>query len=76
VRAEKANVSEPLMTCRNSIDDIETRVLLLPWDKPGGCLLIGLVMSGTEVARARFRHQHGTWETLAPIRPAGCWTDW
>jgi hypothetical protein len=76
VRAEKANVSEPLMTCRNSIDDIETRVLLLPWDEPGGCLLIGLVVSGTEVARARFRLQRETWETLAPIRPAGCWTDW
>jgi hypothetical protein len=36
VGAEKANESEPLMTCRNSMDDIKTRVLLLPWDKPGG----------------------------------------
>jgi hypothetical protein len=74
VGAEKANVSEPLMTCRKSMDDIETRVQSLPWDKPGGCLLIGLVVSGTKVARARFRLQHETWETLAPIRLAGCWT--
>jgi hypothetical protein len=76
VRAEKANVSEPLMTCRKRRDDIKTRVPLLPWDKPGGCLLIGLVVSGTEVARARFRLQHETWETLAPIRPVKCWIGW
>ena len=76
VRAEKANESEPLMTCRKRRDDIKTRVPLLPWDKPGECLLIGLVVSGTEVARARFRLQHETWETLAPIRLAGCWTGW
>jgi hypothetical protein len=74
IRAEKANVSEPLMTCRKRSNDIETRVPLLPWDKPGGCLLIGLVVSGTEVARARFRLQHETWETLAAIRSVGCWT--
>ena len=67
-------MSEPLLMCRKRSDDIETRVPLLPWDKPGGCLLIGLVVSGTEVARARFRLQHETWETLAPIRPVGCWT--
>ena len=73
VGTEKANVSEPLMTCRNSMDDIETRVLLLPWDKPGGDLLTALAVSGTEVARARFRRQHGTRETLAPIRPVACW---
>ena len=70
---EKANVSEPLMNCRKRSNDIETRVQLLPWDKPGGCLLIGLVVSGTKVARARYRLQCGTWERLAPIRSAGCW---
>ena len=74
VRTEKANVSEPLLKCRKRSDDIETRVQLLPWDKPGECLLIGLVVSGTKVARARFRLQHETWETLAPILLAGCWT--
>ncbi len=66
-------MSEPLMNCRKRSDDIETRVLLLPWDEPGGCLLIGLVVSGTEVARARFRLQYGTWERLAPMGSASCW---
>ena len=47
VRAEKANVSEPLSKCRKRIDDIETRVQLLPWDKPGGYLFTALVVSGT-----------------------------
>jgi hypothetical protein len=74
VRAEKANVSEPLMNCRKRSNDIKTRVPLLPWDKSGGCLLIGQMVSGIEVARARFRLQHGTWESLAPIPLAGCWT--
>jgi hypothetical protein len=76
VRAEKANVSEPLMNCRKRIDDIKTGVQLLPQDEPGGYLLTALVVSGTEVARARFRLQCETWERLAPIPPAGCWTDW
>ena len=67
-------MSEPLLNCRKRIDDIETRVQLLPWDKPGGCLLTGLVVSGTKVARARFRLQRGTWERLAPVVSAGCWT--
>ena len=57
VGAEKANVSEPLLKCRKRIDGIETRVQLLPWDEPGGCLLIGQVVSGTKVARARFRRR-------------------
>jgi hypothetical protein len=66
-------VSEPLTNCRKRSDDIETRVQLLPWDEPGESLLIGLVVSGTKVARARFRLQCGTWERLAPIQLAGCW---
>jgi hypothetical protein len=69
-------VSEPLMTCRKRIDDIETGVQLLPWDESGGCLFIGQMVSGTKVARARFRRQCGTWERLAPIPLAGCWTGW
>lgn len=76
VGTEKANVSEPLMTCRKRRDDIKTRAPSLPWDEPGGDLLTALVVSGTEVARARFRLQHETWETLASIRPDGCWTVW
>lgn len=62
------------MKCRKRSDVIETRVQLLPWDKPGGCLSIGLVVTGTKVARARFRLQCGTWERLAPMPSAGCWT--
>jgi len=73
MRTEKANVSEPLMTCRKRSDDIETRVQLLPWDESGGCLFIGQTVSGMKVARARFRLQCGTWERLAPIPLAGWW---
>jgi hypothetical protein len=46
----------------------------LPRDEPGGCLLTGQVVTGVEVARARFRRWHGTWEPVAPAAPAGCWT--
>ena len=67
-------MSEPLKNCRKRSDDIETRVQLLPWDEPGGYLLTALVVSGTKVARARFRLQRGTWERLAPIRSAACWS--
>src|SRR6266496_5597753 len=70
----KANVSEPLRKCRKRSDDIETRVQLLPWDESGGCLFIGQMVSGMKVARARFRLQCETWERLAPIPLAGCWT--
>jgi hypothetical protein len=74
VRTEKANVSEPLLKCRKRSGDIKTRVQLLPWDKSGGCLFIGQVVSGIKVARARFRRQCGTWERLAPIQSAACWS--
>jgi hypothetical protein len=73
VGTEKANVSEPLMNCRKRSDDIETGVQLLPRDEPGGYLPTALVVSGTEVARARFRLRCGTWERLAPTRSTGCW---
>lgn len=76
VRTGKANVSEPLLTCRKRIDDIETRVQLLPWDESGGCLFTGQVVSGMKVARARFRLQCGTRERLAPMSLAGCWAGW
>jgi hypothetical protein len=73
VGSEKANASEPLMNCRKRSDDIKTGVQLLPRDEPGGYLSTALVVSGTKVARARFRLRCGTWERLAPILPAGCW---
>ena len=69
----KANVSEPLMTCRKRSSDIRTGVQLLPREKPGGYLLTALVVSGMKVARARFRRQCGTRERLAPMLPARCW---
>jgi hypothetical protein len=62
------------MKRRKRIDVIETGVQLLPRDEPGGCLLTGQVVTGVEVARAWFRHRHGTWEPVAPAAPAGCWT--
>jgi hypothetical protein len=70
----KANVSEPLLTCRKRIDDIRTGVQLLPRDEPGGYLSTALVVSGMKVARVRFRRWCETWERLAPIGSAGCWT--
>ena len=69
----KASESEPLMRRRKRIGDIETRVESLLWDESGGCLLTGQVVTGVKVARARFRHQHGTWEPVAPMVLAGCW---
>ena len=74
VRAEKANVSEPLMKRRKRGGVIETGVPLLSRDESGGCLLTGQAVTGAKVARARFRHRHGTWEPVAPAAPAGCWT--
>jgi hypothetical protein len=74
VWTEKANASEPLMKRRKRSDVIETGVQLLLRDEPGRSLLTGQVVTGVEVARARFRHQQGTWERLAPMGPVGCWT--
>jgi hypothetical protein len=73
VRAGKANVSEPLLKRRKRSGVIRTGVQSLPRDEPGGCLLTGQVVTGVKVARARFRHQHGTWEPVAPMVLAGCW---
>ena len=42
-------------------------------DEPGGYLLTALVVTGVKVARARFRHWHGTCEPVAPMVLAGCW---
>ena len=72
VGAGKANVSEPLLKRRKRSGVIKTGVQSLPWDEPGGCLLTGQVVTGAEVARARFRRWHGTWEPVAPMALAGC----
>jgi hypothetical protein len=74
VWSEKANESEPLLKRRKRTDVIETGVPLLPRDEPGGGLLTGQVVTGAEVARARSRHRHETWEPVAPAVPVGCWT--
>jgi hypothetical protein len=68
VRVAKASGSEPLMTCRNSLDDIETGVEKLLRDEPGGSLPTGQVVSGMKVARARLRLLWGTWEPVASAR--------
>jgi hypothetical protein len=33
-----------------ALDDIETGLVQTAWDEPGGCLFIGQVVSGMEVA--------------------------
>ena len=72
----KASRSEPLMRRRKRIGDIETGVELLPWDEPGGCLLIGQVVSGVKVARAWSGLSCGTREPVAPrgrLATAAAW---
>jgi hypothetical protein len=59
---EKANASKPLMRRRNDSGGIETGVLLKSRDESGGCLFLGLAVSGVQVARARSWLWHGTWE--------------
>lgn len=49
----KANVSEPLTTCRNQEDDIKTGIAQYSRDEPGGCPSIGQAVSGMKAARAR-----------------------
>lgn len=60
----KANVSEPQRTCRNLVNDIKTRFVILAWDEFGGCLLIAQAVSGMDVARAWVRLLYGTWEPV------------
>ena len=52
VWAKKASASDPLMTCRNHLDDAKTGSGGPARDEPGGSLLTGQVVSGMEVARA------------------------
>jgi hypothetical protein len=69
----KASASEPLMTRRKTLGGIETGDALESRDEPGGCLLIGQVVSGVEVARAWSWLLHGTWEPVAPTGRSGQW---
>ena len=65
VRAKKANVSEPLMTCRKRSNGIETEESRYLGKQPGGDLLIAQVVPGMEVARAWLRLWCKTWEPVA-----------
>jgi len=47
---------------------------LLPREEPGDTCLLPWRLPGTEVARARFRRWHETWEPLAVMVPAGVLT--
>ena len=46
----KTSVSEPLVKRRERMSDIETGEYQGSRDEPGGCPLIGQVVSGVEVA--------------------------
>ena len=52
----------------NILDDIKTGVFLLLRDKPIGNLLTGWVVSGIEMARARFWLLCGTARTCIAMR--------
>jgi hypothetical protein len=67
VRAGKANVSEPLKTCRKRRDVIETRLQSLAWDKLGGSLQTARAVTGMKAARAQLRLLCGTWEPIASM---------
>ena len=60
VRVEKASVSEPLMTCRKLMDDIETGVEAMLRDESGGYRSTAQMVSGMKAARARLRLPCGT----------------
>jgi hypothetical protein len=74
VRTEKASESEPSLTCRNAKNGVETGGHGSPRDKRGRYLFTARVAPGMEVARARFRLWHGTWEPVVPIPSAVHWT--
>ena len=61
VRTGKANVSEPLMTCRNNTDGIETEERRYLGKQPGGDLPTAQAVPGMEVARAWLRLWCETW---------------
>ena len=46
----ETNTGESLIKCRKRRDVIKTRGESLTWDKSGGCLLIGRMVTGMEAA--------------------------
>jgi hypothetical protein len=50
VWAKKTSESEPLMTCRKTIDGTKTRCVRIAWDEFGGYLFTARAVPGMEVA--------------------------
>ncbi len=50
VSGEETNASEPLITCRNTLDVIKTSCADYSWEKLGGCLLTAQAVAGIEAA--------------------------
>ena len=46
----ETSASEPLMTCRKHMDDVETGVMLLAREQSGGCLMTAQDGSGMKAA--------------------------
>ena len=67
VWARKASESDPPMTCRKFMDDIETGRAIHVRDELGGNLSTAQAVSGIKVARAWSGLWHGTWEPVASI---------
>jgi hypothetical protein len=71
----KANASEPLLKCRKRSDGNRNRgPVVAPGRARGIPDLLPWRLPGTEVARARFRRWHETWEPLAVMTLAGVLT--
>jgi hypothetical protein len=50
VRVREPSVSEPLMRCRNVMEDVKTGILTMSQDKSRGSLFTAWVESGIKVA--------------------------
>lgn len=67
----KASEPEPLLTCRNAVEDVETGMGKRSRDESEGYLSTALAASGMKRARARSRLLHGTGEPVvleSPLR--------
>ena len=49
------------------LDDVETKVLTLLWDKREGNLITASVASGVKIAWNYYRHFNGTWERVVSM---------
>lgn len=67
VRFVKSNASEPLMRCRNCIDDIKTGDGGSPGMSMTGAWNPGHAVSGMKAARARIRLGNGTLEPVVSM---------